>query len=52
LFASFPCHFLLPRSAAHQQPLLLQDATESHLFSLYFILPFLAVSLALFWHNK
>lgn len=27
-------------------------ATESHLFSLFFLLPFLGVSLALFWHNK
>lgn len=27
-------------------------ATDSHLFSLFFLLPFLGVSLALFWHNK
>ncbi|KAF3767714.1 hypothetical protein M406DRAFT_338430 [Cryphonectria parasitica EP155] len=27
-------------------------ATDSHLFSLSFLLPFLGVSLALFWHNK
>lgn len=27
-------------------------ATESHLFSLSFLLPFLGVSLALFWHNQ
>lgn len=26
-------------------------ATDSHLFSLYFLLPFLGVSLALWWHN-
>ncbi|KAK4175865.1 glycosyl transferase family 4-domain-containing protein [Triangularia setosa] len=26
-------------------------ATDSHLFSLYFLLPFLGVSLALLWHN-
>ncbi|KAI1911665.1 tunicamycin resistance protein [Ophidiomyces ophidiicola] len=26
-------------------------ATDSHLFSIYFLLPFLAVSLALWWHN-
>ncbi|KAF7531659.1 hypothetical protein G7054_g8662 [Neopestalotiopsis clavispora] len=27
-------------------------ATDSHLFSLYFLLPFLGVSFALLWHNK
>ncbi|KAH8202576.1 hypothetical protein TruAng_003287 [Truncatella angustata] len=27
-------------------------ATDSHLFSLYFLLPFIGVSLALLWHNK
>jgi UDP-N-acetylglucosamine--dolichyl-phosphate N-acetylglucosaminephosphotransferase len=27
-------------------------ATDSHLFSLYFLLPFLGVSIALWWHNS
>lgn len=27
-------------------------ATDSHLFSIYLLLPFIGVSLALYWHNK
>ncbi|KAL1959726.1 hypothetical protein VTO42DRAFT_1312 [Malbranchea cinnamomea] len=29
----------------------LHPATDSHLFSVYFLVPFIAVSLALLWHN-
>lgn len=44
LLAANDCLYLLTPPYPH-------PATDSHLFSLYFLLPFLGVSLALLWHN-
>ncbi|KAK3991301.1 glycosyl transferase family 4-domain-containing protein [Cladorrhinum sp. PSN332] len=44
LLAINDCLYLLTPSYPH-------PATDSHLFSLYFLLPFLGVSFALLWHN-
>ncbi|KAK4226344.1 glycosyl transferase family 4-domain-containing protein [Podospora fimiseda] len=44
LLAVNDCLYLLTPSYPH-------PATDSHLFSLYFLLPFLGVSFALLWHN-
>ncbi|KAK1777494.1 hypothetical protein QBC45DRAFT_452449 [Copromyces sp. CBS 386.78] len=47
LLAFNDCLYLLtPGSGPYPHP-----ATDSHLFSLYFLLPFLGVSFALLWHN-